>query len=75
MFDKYSPGSKPGTMKNSQGNGRDKDKELSDKLSRIQDSYVDAAIRSVRRKFSGRKNLGFEGWSRHKNLLIFYFII
>lgn len=61
MFDKYTHESKQVMMKNSQMSGREKEKEMFDKLSRIQESYVDAAIRSVKRKFSGRKNFGFEG--------------
>jgi len=62
MFKKYTTGSKPGTtMNNSPLNNREKEKEMSEKLSRIQESYVDAAIQSVKRKFSSRKNLGFEG--------------
>jgi len=61
MFDKYTPGSKQVTMKNSQMNGHEKEKEMFDKLSRIQESYIDVAIRSVKRKFSGGKNFGFQG--------------
>ena len=61
MFDKYTPRSKQVMMKNSQMNGREKEKEMFDKLSRIQESYIDAAIRSVKSKFSIRKNFGFEG--------------
>ena len=62
MFEKFIPGNKPGTlMKSSQVNNREKEKEMSEKLSRIQESYVDAAIQSVKSKFSPRKNLGFEG--------------
>jgi len=61
MFQKFTSGNKPVTfMKNTQSIGREKEKEMFDKLSRIEESYVDAAIRSVKRKFAGRKNAGFE---------------
>ena len=61
MFNKFSPGNKPGrVIKNSQADGREKDKEILEKLSRIEESYVDAAIRSVKRKSAGRKNSGFD---------------
>jgi len=61
MFNKYSSGNKPDRFRNPQLINRDKEKDMIDKLSRIEESYVDAAIRAVRRKFSGRRSLGFEG--------------
>jgi hypothetical protein len=61
MFEKYSSGNKAGVfVKSSQANRRDKEKEMFDKLSRIEESYVDAAIRSVKWKFATRKNIEFE---------------
>jgi len=56
MFNKI-PSEKPDMlMKNSPADARDKNKEMFDRISRIQDSYVDAAIRAVKRKSAGRKN-------------------
>jgi len=61
MFNKVSQIKNQGMqMKDTSAGGRDKDKEMFDKISRIQESYVDAAIRSVRKKFSSGRNMGFE---------------
>jgi hypothetical protein len=61
MFQKFTSANKPVTfIKDPQTNGQEKYKDMFDKLSRIEESYVDAAIRSVNRKFSGRKNIAFE---------------
>jgi len=60
MFNKYSPGIKSEIpSKTSNSLNREKEKEMLDKLSRIEESYVDAAIRSVKR-FTGKKKFGFE---------------
>ena len=61
MFQKFSAGSKPvSNLKNTQSSSGDKNREMLDKLSRIEESYVDAAIRSVRRRFAGRRDPGFQ---------------
>jgi hypothetical protein len=62
MFSKFSPGSNQDmSMKSSSSDIRKNDQEMFEKISRIQESYVDAAIRSVKRKFSGKRKMGFEG--------------
>jgi hypothetical protein len=38
----------------------EKEKDMFKKLSRIQEDYIDAAIHSVRKRFSGRKNFRYE---------------
>jgi hypothetical protein len=62
MIKVYSSGIKPVTqIKDLSPANPVKEKEMLEKMSQIQESYIDAAFRSVKRRFAENKNLRYEG--------------
>jgi hypothetical protein len=55
MFNKFQQGGQPDRFYKISGGYRSREKEFHEKLSRIAESYVDAAIRAVQQKTRGRR--------------------